>query len=266
MHGMNDQTDIRRFGGLWKYMKITWATTGLGYLAIIGIPPLSGFFSKEAILAGVWEAGLLGPFLMLALTVGLTAFYMGRAVVLTFGSARHTEGHPHDPPAVMMAPLWLLAVLAAGAGVLATDRLSLSLPQYVAEHIDAALPHGPGWLTPLSIALAVVGLAGALLVYQWSVVSAARLRAAFGPLAWAAEQGYGLDALYVAAYRGVILAISRVVGWIDRYLVDGLVNVASAWTLQAGAALRSIQTGRAQDYLYGIAAGFLLLALLWRAW
>ena len=83
--------------------------------------------------------------------------------------------------------------------------------------------------------------------------------------AWAAR-GYGLDALYVAVYRGAVLALGRLVGWIDRYMVDGLVNVASAATLRAGADLRRLQTGRAQDYLYGVTAGVLLVLVLWRFW
>jgi NADH:ubiquinone oxidoreductase subunit 5 (subunit L)/multisubunit Na+/H+ antiporter MnhA subunit len=119
---------------------------------------------------------------------------------------------------------------------------------------------------PASVGLAVAGIVAAWLVYQREAVSPVALRQAFGPLARAAERGYELDAAYAAIYRGVLLGLARVVGWIDRYLVDGLVNVASAWTLQAGAGLRRMQTGRAQDYLYGVAAGTVLLALLWTAW
>jgi NADH-quinone oxidoreductase subunit L len=203
---------------------------------------------------------------MLALTVFLTAFYMFRAIILAFFGSRHAAGHPHDPPFVMAAPLWILAALSVGAGVLATRWLGLSLAEFVARDAQAPLPHGPGWLMPVSVGLAVAGILGAWLTYQREAVSAAALRQALGPLARAAEEGYGLDAVYGAVYRRVLLGLARVVGWIDRYLVDGLVNVASAWTLQAGAGLRRMQTGRAQDYLYGVAAGVVLLALLWTAW
>jgi len=261
--GTNDMFRMGRLAGAMPKTAIAFA---IGALALAGIPPLSGFFSKEAILAGVWQAGLVGPFLMLAATVGLTAFYMFRAFFLTFGGRRAAEGHPHDPPPVMMAPLWVLAVGAIGAGVLATEWLHLSLAQFVVERVEEELPHAGGWLTALSVILALLGIGGAVLVYQAGTVSAAALRAAFGPLARAAERGYGLDAAYAAIYRRVILGLARVVGWFDRYLVDGLVNVASAWTLRAGTTLRAIQTGRAQDYLYGVAVGFLLLVLLWRAW
>ncbi len=258
--------DLFEMGRLGRAMPKTAIVFVVGALALAGIPPLSGFFSKEAVLAGVWEADLVGPFLMLALTVLLTAFYMFRAIFLAFFGPGAAPGHPHDPPAVMLGPLWVLAIFSVVAGILASGRLGLSLAQFVGEDVQAALPHGPGWLAPLSVVLAGAGIVGAWAVYQRQILSADALRRAFGPLATAADRGYGLDAAYAALYRGVVLATARVVGWIDRYLVDGLVNVASAWTLQAGAGLRRLQTGRAQDYLYGVAAGFLLLVVIWSAW
>jgi NADH-quinone oxidoreductase subunit L len=259
--------DLFEMGRLGRAMPQTALVFVVGALALAGIPPLSGFFSKEAILAGVWEAELRIPFAMLALTVFLTAFYMFRAIILAFFGSRHAASHhPHDPPAVMAAPLWILAALSVGAGVLATRWLGRSLAEFVPPDAPASLPHGPGWLMPVSVGLAVAGILGAWLVYQRETVSAAALRRAFGPLAHAAERGYGLDAAYAAVYRRVLLGLARAVGWIDRYVVDGLLNVVSAWTLRSGDALRAMQTGRPQDYLYGVAAGVVLLALLWTAW
>ncbi|MBI3455828.1 MAG: NADH-quinone oxidoreductase subunit L [Candidatus Rokubacteria bacterium] len=255
--------DMFRMGRLARGMPRTAAAFVIGALALVGVPPFSGFFSKEAVLAGVWTAALPGPFLMLLGTVFLTAVYVFRAVFLTFWGRHRADAHPHDPPAVMLGPLWVLALGSLGAGVLESEWPRLSLAQFVAEDVDAALPHGPGWLLPVSVGLAVAGILAAWAVYQREVVSAATLRGALGPLARAADHGYGLDAAYLAVYRTAVLGGARVVGWIDRYLVDGVVNVVSAWTLRAGARLRRIQTGRAQDYLYGVAAGFLLLALLW---
>jgi NADH-quinone oxidoreductase subunit L len=259
--------DFAAMGRLGRRMPKTATVFVVGALALAGLPPLSGFFSKEAVLAGVWQGGLGIPFVMLAVTVFLTAFYMFRAVFLTFWGPREAPGAPpHDPGAVMLGPLWVLAVGSIAAGALAGDRLRLTLVQFVAENLDATLPHGPRWLLPLSVALAGAGILAAWAVYQREAVPAAALRRAFGPLALAAERGYGLDAAYAGVYRGVLLAGARGVGWIDRYLVDGVVNLLSAWTLRAGASLRRMQTGRAQDYLYGVTAGFLLLMLLWGSW
>src|SRR5262245_15939217 len=258
--------DMGAMGRLARAMPRTAVVFLVGTLALAGVPPFSGFVSKEAILGGVWEAGLHGPFVLLSVTVFLTAFYMFRAVFLTFFGARGAGGHPHDPPGVMMGPLWVLAVLSIGGTLLGGATLGLTFPEFLRGTTGAILPHGPHWLTAFSVGLALAGLALAWLVYQRRAVSVEALTHGLGPLpAWAAR-GYGIDALYVAIYGGIVLALARLVGWIDRYVVDGLVNLASALTLRAGAELRRLQTGRAQDYLYGVTAGLLLVFVLWRLW
>jgi NADH-quinone oxidoreductase subunit L len=255
--------DMREMGRLARGMPTTTGLFLVGALALAGVPPLSGFVSKEAVLAAVSaRAGLAIPFAMLALTVFLTAFYMGRAIVLTFFGPRAAAGHPHDPPPVMAGPLWVLALGSVVVGIVVSERLPLTFPQFLAGDLGAALPHGPGWLMPLSVGLAVAGLAAAWAVYQRGLVPAVALARAFGPLARAAEQGYGLDTAYAAAYRAGLLGLATAVGWVDRYLVDGVVNAASAGTLRAGARLRAVQTGRAQDYLYGVVAGLFLLVVI----
>jgi NADH-quinone oxidoreductase subunit L len=258
--------DMGAMGRLGRAMPKTAIVFVVGTLALAGVPPFSGFVSKEAILGGVWDAGLHGPFVLLSVTVFLTAFYMFRAVFLTFFGARGAGGHPHDPPSVMMGPLWLLALLSIVGAVLGGSALGQSFPEFLGRDWGTTLPHGPHWLTPFSVGLALAGLLLAWLVYQRRAVSVEALTHGLGPLpAWAAR-GYGLDALYVAIYRGVVLALARLVGWLDRYVVDGLVNVASALTLRAGGELRRLQTGRAQDYLYGVTAGLLLVLVLWQLW
>ena len=258
--------DMGAMGRLGRAMPRTAVVFLVGTLALAGVPPFSGFVSKEAILGGVWEAGYRGPFVLLSVTVFLTAFYMFRAVFLTFFGARGAGGHPHDPPGVMMGPLWVLALLSIGGTLLGGAALGLTFPEFLRGTTGATLPHGPHWLTPFSVGLALAGIVLAWLVYQRRTVSAEALTRGLGPLpAWAAR-GYGLDALYVALYRGAVLGFARAVGWIDRYVVDGLVNAASAATLRAGADLRRLQTGRAQDYLYGVTAGLLLVLVLWRLW
>ena len=130
----------------------------VGTLALAGVPPFSGFVSKEAILGGVWEAGLRGPFVLLSVTVFLTAFYMFRAVFLTFFGARGAGGHPHDPPGVMMGPLWILALLSIVGAALGGAALGLTFPEFLRGTTGVALPHGPHWLTPFSVGLALAGV------------------------------------------------------------------------------------------------------------
>ena len=125
---------------------------------------------------------------------------------------------------------------------------------------------GPGWLPAFSLTLAGAGILLAWAMYQRALVDPARVAAVLRPIDWMARRRYGLDALYAGLYRGILLGFARLIGWIDRYLVDGVLNVVSAWTLRAGDRLRRLQTGQPQDYVYGVAFGALLLFVLahWR--
>jgi NADH-quinone oxidoreductase subunit L len=244
--------DIFRMGGLFRAMPQTGVVFVVGTLALAGVWPFAGFFSKEAVLGAVWNGGMRGPFALLALTAFLTAFYMFRVVfVAFFGRPRVAGGHPHDAPVLMAGPLWVLAALTVGLGL----KFALA----------ADGPHAPGWLAPISLALAVAGIGLAWSTYQLGAVDAMRMSRALAPLDFMARHRYGLDALYAGLYRGVLLGFSTLIGWIDRYLVDGVLNVVSAATLHGGDVLRRIQSGRAQDYVYGVAFGVLLL-LVWAQW
>jgi NADH-quinone oxidoreductase subunit L len=150
----------------------------------------------------------------------------------------------------MTGPLWLLAIIAMGIGL------------YFTLHAPHAEFEAPRWLTPSAITVALSGILLAWLTYERRAISADTLAAAFGPIRRAALAKFWLDDIYVALYRSVLLAFSRLVGWVDRYLVDGLLNVVSAWTLEGGDGLRRMQTGKVQDYVFAV--GFGLLALM--AW
>jgi NADH-quinone oxidoreductase subunit L len=165
----------------------------------------------------------------------------------------HSGGHPHDAPLVMNGPLWILALgsLAIGIG------FAVAHPALEFELL--------GWITPLAIAVAVAGIALAWLVYHRRAIDAGALARAFGPLYHGARAGFWVDDLFIGLYQLLVLWFARLVGWIDRYLVDGIVNALSAWTLSAGDRLRRMQSGRAQDYVYGVAVGILLL-LVWSQW
>ncbi|HET6366734.1 MAG TPA: hypothetical protein VFG27_05880, partial [Pseudomonadales bacterium] len=162
-------------------------------------------------------------------------------------------GHLHDAPPVMTLPLWLLAVLSVGIGVYFT--MHHGEPEFTA----------PRWLSPLAIAVAVSGIALAWLTYSRRVISADLLAEIFAPIRRAALARFWLDDLFEGLYRGALLGLSAAVGWVDRYLVDGVVNVLSAWTLTWGDRLRRMQSGLPQDYVYGLAVGLLLL-LIWVQW
>ncbi|HEU4371461.1 MAG TPA: NADH-quinone oxidoreductase subunit L [Methylomirabilota bacterium] len=244
--------DVFRMGGLrnrpWIWLPFLVAT-----LALAGVWPLPGFFTKEAILAGVLEGRFRVPFLMLVVTAFLTAFYMFRVVFLAFFARPHPGDHAHhDVPTLMDWVCRLLAALTLALG------LRLAFGGHHAE--------GPAWLPWLSLGVAGAGIGLAWAMYQRGRVDPDRVAAALRPLDWLARRRYLLDAVFAALYRWVLLALARLVGWVDRYLVDGVLNVLSAWTLRAGDRLRRLQTGLPQDYVYGVALGALALFVLaqWR--
>src|SRR5262249_32384263 len=222
--------DIFAMGGLARRMPQTLIVFLVGTLSLAGIPLFGGFFSKEEVLTAVWVGGLTLPFLMLVIAAFLTAFYMFRVVFIAFfGTASdhgHAGAHAHDAPALMTIPLWILAVASMTLGI-----------GFAIKHPRAEF-EAPGWITPLAIVIAVAGIALAWLTYQRRVVDAQKLANAFAPIRYAAERRFWLDDLFTWIYRGVILGFSRLIGWIDRYLVDGVVNLLSAWTLKFGAELR----------------------------
>jgi NADH-quinone oxidoreductase subunit L len=248
--------DIFRMGGLWRTMPQTAVVFVVGTLSLAGVPFFGGFFSKEEILGAVLAGGFPAPFAMLLLGAFLTAFYMLRVVFITFfgapavarsGGHGDEDNHLHDAPPFMALPLWILSVMSVGGGIL----LAVWQPEAEFEAL--------GWLTPAAITAALAGIALAYLVYQLRAVSADALAGAFGPIRVAALRRFWIDDVFAWMYRGILLGLSWLVGWVDRYLVDGVLNVFSAWTLMAGDQLRRIQSGRAQDYVYGIALGVLVL-------
>ena len=172
MHGMDDETDMRRFGGLRTVMPITFVTFGLGYLAIIGVPPFSGFFSKDAIIetafaAGGVEGALLGGAALLG--AGITAFYMTRVMLLTFFGERRwrPDSHPHESPMSMTAPMIVLAVgsVAAGGLLAVGGTLEHWLEPVVGAH-PVTPEIVPAWvLTVVTLAVVAVGIGVAYRLY-----------------------------------------------------------------------------------------------------
>ncbi len=253
--------DLPQMGGLARRMPQTAIVFLVGTLSLAGLPLFGGFLSKEEILGAVWAGGLTGPFVLLMVVAFLTAFYMFRVVFLAFFAAPPANDiHPHDPPMTMALPLWLLAALSLGVGLYFTVA-------------GPALPFGPAgpefespaWLMPTAVGAAVGGILLAWLTYQRRAIDAGTLAAAFGPVRHAALRRFWMDDLFEGAYGVVLLGFSRLIGWLDRYLVDGVLNVVSAWTLTSGDDLRTMQTGRVQDYVYGVAVGLMIL-LLWVRW
>jgi NADH-quinone oxidoreductase subunit L len=264
MHGMHDQVDIRRFGGLNKSMRITWLTFGTGWLAIIGIPPLSGFFSKEPIIAAAferestWQAWVFG--LAALVGAGLTAFYMTRLFVLTFhGPARWTEEnkHPHESPAIMTIPLILLAVGSVAAGwVMSTSVPDWLNPVFGEEHAETAGVLSHTMITILSL---VVTVAGAGLAWALFRNGTALEPQPAGVLVTAARRNLYTDAFNEAVFERPGIYLTRALVYLDGRGIDGLVNGLAAGVGGGSGRLRRLQTGFVRSYALSMLNGAMLV-------
>jgi NADH-quinone oxidoreductase subunit L len=264
MHGMHDQTDIRRFGGLWRYMRITWATFGLAWLAIIGLPPLSGFFSKEPIIVAAyeregWTAWLFGTAALIG--AGVTAFYMTRLFVLTFhGPKRWTEDidHPHESPPVMTVPLVLLAVGSVAAGGLMAssvpDWLVPALGDHSGEEAHPVMSHGV--ITALSIVVTALGVG---LAYALFRNGTALQEQPAGPVVTAARRNLYADAFNEAVFEKPGIFLTRALVFLDNRGIDGLVNGLAAAVGGGSSRLRRLQTGFVRSYAMSMLTGALLV-------
>ncbi len=264
MHGMHDQTDIRRFGGLWRYMRITWATFGMGYLAIIGIPPLSGFFAKDPIIEAAfnrpgWTGWLYGSAALIG--AGFTAFYMTRLFVLTFhGPKRWTEDieHPHESPPVMTIPLILLAIgsICAG-GLMATPVKDWLNPTVFGSPEAEAADHLGRWpVTGLTLLIVVLG--GGL---AWALFrnGTALQEQPAGPVVTAARNNLYADTFNEAVFEKPGIFLTRALVFLDNRGIDGLVNGLAAGVGGGSSRLRRAQTGFVRTYALSMLGGALVV-------
>ena len=267
IHAMGDEQDMRRMGGLWKKMPVTGATMLIATLAIAGVPPLAGFWSKDEILGSAFERGGYYQFLWVIglLTAVLTAFYMTRWFVLVFlGEPRWEEGaHPHESPGVMTMPLIVLAGLSLVIGFINTPFghylehfLEPSFEGVAQQH----LPEGALlWvLAGVATAGAVVGIVFGFGTYR-SRERQERFEERAGGFLDASGNAFGVDGVYSAVIVRPLARLAEAAAAFDSTIVDGAVNGTAGIVKRAGTALRPIQNGFARSYGIGIAAGALVL-------
>jgi NADH-quinone oxidoreductase subunit L len=277
MHGMNDEVDMRKFGGLYKWMPITFVTFGLGYLALIGFPFLSGYFSKDAIIEAAfgqpgWQGWVFGLSAMLG--AALTAFYMTRLMLMTFfgkerwKERRTSEGkafHPHESPSVMTVPMIILAIGSVGAGAFFSlghrlaDWLAPSLGG-LAESDHSVLP--PALIPWLTIALAALGVLIAWLVVGRRDTPVERPEPVSALVRAARNDLYG-NAVNETLVARPGLWLTRFSVYFDSRGVDGAVNGLAAALGGSSGRLRRLQTGFVRSYALSMLAGsFVLVAAL----
>ncbi len=264
LHAMHDVGDIRRMGGLSRKMPITFITFAIAGLAISGFPFLSGFFSKDAILLAAYQQSPT-IFWVGAATAGLTAFYTFRLLAIAFlGEPRDQALHDaaHESPAVMTLPLIVLAVLSAGAGALLGMHEDGLFYRFVGDVLHAE-HHGPATMTPMyiSVAVGLVGMVAGLLMYKGK--SADALNSANPVLALPRAKWY-VDELYDAAIVRPLEMVSRTVLWrlVDKWIIDGIVNVCGAAVYAFAGVARNVQTGVVQTYAAVILVGAIALLFM----
>ena len=246
---------MQDMGGLRKYLPITHITFLIACLAISGIPPFSGFFSKDEILVAALEHSKL-LFAVEYIVAGLTAFYMFRLYFVVFwGKDQHYHHTPHESPMTMAIPLMFLAFMAAFSGFLPFHNLITSDKMGFETHTDlmVAIP---------SVLIGILGIAMAWIFYKKESEVPAKLAKSWGILYTATYNKFYFDEIYLFVTRKIIFNyISRPIAWFDRHIIDAFMVGIGTTTEKVSYQIRGMQSGQLQHYAFAFVAGTLALAL-----
>ena len=268
-----EQQVVESLGGLWRKMPITTLLFATGSLALAGIVPLAGFWSKDEILLVLRDGGAFGPFVLLAATAALTAIYTTRLVLLTFFGApkdREAYDHAHESPPVMILPMALLALFAVVSGFVAIDGVGkvLGFAGGIGEVVFTQGHGGHAFQIDGTIALGatVSALAGIAIGFMyWSGAAERAVRAR----EWAPEfhdllvNRYYIDHLYQFTIDKVVLGLATAVAYFDRWVINETgVDGGAQGISFAGYRLKFVQTGRIPNYALAMALGVVVLALV----
>jgi NADH-quinone oxidoreductase subunit L len=251
-------------------MPLTFGVFVVGWLAIAGIPPLSGFFAKDQILAVASETGRTIAWIVALFAAFFSALYVSRIAFLAFSGPSRYDGHPHESPRVMTVPMVLLAIGAVVAGVLGISAVSGILPRFLEPVVGRPLEAHGGlsevWLSVISVGVALLGIGTGYLVYGSSRIDWVALRTRFWPVHRTLEHGWWFDTIYswilVTPGKAAAAFAAYVV---DRRIVDGVGNLLARGVGLLAAAGRRLQTGRVRNYalafLLGVVAVMLYVAV-----
>jgi NADH-quinone oxidoreductase subunit L len=262
MHGMNDEVNMRRFGGLYAVLPITFTTFAACYLAIIGFPPFSGFFAKDTVIDAAYHDGgttgwIVGTAALLG--AGITSFYMTRILFMTFFGKRRwaDDAHPHEAPPVMTWPVILLALGALGFG--AFEILGDRLPRFLGP-VTGYTPPEPSLVTlagGIALALMVIFAVIAWLLFGRRAIP--QTAPAAGPAVSAARKDLYGDAINESLLMRPGQWLTRLSVYFDNRGVDGLVNTVAATIGGTSGRLRRVQTGFVRSYALSMFLGGVLL-------
>jgi NADH-quinone oxidoreductase subunit L len=271
MHGTGDEVNMRKFGGIRHFMPVTFATFGLGYLAILGVPPFAGFYSKDKIIETAFYAGGIKGILIGSVALfgaALTAFYMSRVMILTFaGTPRYDINHPpHESSFLMLLPMGILAIGSVTSGFLLAR--GEALVHWLEPLFEAHEGHGPEILPPVVIslmALTVVIIGAALAWFKYgrgTVADTAPTDVSI--FTRIARRDLLQDDFNESVFMRPGQALTRLLIKTDDVVVDGTVRGVAAAALASGNSLRSTQTGFVRSYAALIVIGaIVLIAAIW---
>ena len=270
MHAMNDRIDMRRFGGLARVMPITYGVFLCGFLAIIGFPLATGFWTKDKIIEAALDKGgtsgwLLGIIALLG--AGITAFYMTRALVMTFHGKRRWEDdvHPHESPRIMTVPMIVLGALSLVGGYLLI--FGGGLQHWLTPSVGSSIEEGahtvsPVVLTVLTLVVVALGVGGAWVAFGMRPVPATQ-PVGVSPITTAARKNIYADATNEVVLERPGLWLTRALVYLDNKGVDGVVNGLAAAFGGGSGRLRRLQTGFVRSYALSMMAGaFAVVAVL----
>ncbi len=249
----NEITDM---GGLRKFLPVTHITFLIACLTIAGIPPFSGFFSKDEILVAAFHTNKI-LFAIEYIVAGLTAFYMFRLYYGIFwGKNTHYHHTPHEAPKVMTIPLMVLAFGSVFAGFLPFHNLVTSDGKGFESHID--------WMIAIpSVLIGVIGIVIATIMYKKETAMPAKMAATFKNLYKWAHRKFYMDEVYLFVTRKIVFRyISVPIAWFDRHIVDGTMNGIAGMTQYAAFAVKGLQSGKLQQYAFVFISGTVILVLI----
>jgi len=274
MHGMDDQVDMRRFGNLSGAMKITWATFGLGWLAILGVWPFSGYWSKDKIIEAAfigdgWRPWVFGSAALIG--AGVTAFYMSRLFFMTFHGSRRwpKDAHPHESPRLMTVPMIVLAFGSAFLGLVlgpswgqGSSAIARWLEPVVGVHAEGEPVISVAVLTILTTLIVFAGV-GLAFVRYWR--EAVPVLAPLGsPVTVAARRDLYQDDVNEALLMRPGLHLTRSLVFFDNRGVDGAVGGLAALIGGTSARVRRVQNGFVRSYALTMLAGVVvILGAVW---
>src|SRR5215467_3032328 len=250
IHALSGEQDMRNMGGLRKKIKWTFLTMMCAAVAIAGIPPFAGFFSKDAILLAAHQHA---PWMYWVgtLTAGMTAFYVFRAMFLTFFGDYRGHEHPHESPPVMILPLAILAVLSLAGGLL------FKIPEFLSTVFPAMEAPEDITLMVISTGAGIAGIALAWLMYVASPGLADAVGDRLHGLYTLVYNKYFVDEIYDATVVKPVIGGSRVLLWkgMDAGLIDGMVNGVGSFARGVGNGLRRMQSGNVRSYATWVLLG-----------